>query len=75
MQEFGRALEPSLPGWGLALRKAATIAPTSASVERVFSHMRAIFPKGRSGTLQDAMELGLMARLNFKGYSDPVIVD
>jgi hypothetical protein len=37
--------------------------------------VRSIFPKGRSGTLQDAMELGLMARLNFKGYSDPVIVD
>ena len=59
-----RARTATLPAWASAARIAFALAPNSASCERVFSMLEAMFGDAQMSSLSDYMQAALMLRYN-----------
>jgi hypothetical protein len=66
--------EKSLPSWTEALRCALLYQPSEASVERVFSLLKSMFPDDRQSSVLQTIETALFVRVN-RGEAGKVEVD
>jgi len=66
MLAWWRRFGHEIPTWASATKKALLLQPTSASCERVFSHLNGMLSIRQKSSCMDLVEASLMLRVNFE---------
>jgi hypothetical protein len=60
--------QDQLPAWAQAVRMVATLPPSSAAAERVFSLLKCMYNDQQGSLLSDAIEAAMMLRYNSRNF-------